>query len=220
MKLVIFDCDGTLVDSQHMICAAMDAAFAALGRPAPPREATLSIVGLSLAEAMRALTSDGDPDISPLVEAYKAAFHDLRANPEFHEPLFPGARDVLDRLSTRDDVLLAIATGKSQRGVRLVLGHHGLYDHFMSIQTADDAPSKPHPGMIYNALRAAGVDPADAVMVGDTTFDMEMACAAGVHAIGVTWGYHPASALRGAGAAILIDAFHDLDAALSAHHGR
>lgn len=195
MKLVIFDCDGTLVDSQHMIVAAMNGAFAALGRPAPAREATLSIVGLSLVEALSTLTAPDDPDVSELVEAYKSAFQGLRTDPSHTEPLYEGAREVVEWLSARADTALAIATGKSQRGVRLVLGHHGLYERFATIQTADDAPSKPHPAMIEQAMQAVGAEPRDTVMIGDTTYDIDMAHAAGVAAIGVSWGYHPPDAL-------------------------
>jgi len=214
LKLVIFDCDGTLVDSQHIIVAAMNKAFEALGRSAPPRAATLGIVGLSLTEALEALTSPEDPDVPVLVEGYKNAFHDLRAGGVVTEPLYDGARTVVEGLAASGDVMLGIATGKSQRGVRLVLGHHGLYDHFATIQTADDAPSKPHPGMIEQAMAAVGIGPADTVMIGDTTFDMQMAEAAGVAAIGVAWGYHPPEALNATRARIVLDRFADLPATL------
>ncbi|QCI68653.1 HAD-IA family hydrolase [Phreatobacter stygius] len=215
MKLVIFDCDGTLVDSQHMIVAAMNGAFAALDRPAPTREATLSIVGLSLHEAFVRLTRADDSDIPALIEAYKNAFHDLRADASHTEPLYEGALAVVEALAGDSDVVLGIATGKSQRGVRLVLGHHGIFQHFATIQTADDAPSKPHPAMIEQAMAAVGATPAATVMIGDTTFDIDMAQAAGVTPIGVAWGYHPVEALKGAGARVVLDRFAELPAALA-----
>ncbi len=145
MKLIVFDCDGTLVDSQHMIVASMRQAFADHGREAPPREDILSIVGLSLPQAIGHLIGDHDPAVDSLAEGYKRAFQALRAADSAMEPLYEGAREALDALSAREDVLIGMATGKSQRGVRLVMGHHGLYERFSVIKTADDAPSKPHP---------------------------------------------------------------------------
>ncbi len=194
MKLVIFDCDGTLVDSQHLIVACMDAAFLSLGRTPPSREATLSIVGLSLFEAFAVLTSPEDPDIPALIEAYKGAFHAERQKHGHAEPLYPGCREVIEWVAA-EKAALGIATGKSQRGVRIVMTHHGLIDRFATIQTADDAPSKPHPGMILQAMAEVGAVPEDTVMIGDTTYDIDMAHAAGVGSIAVTWGYHAPEAL-------------------------
>jgi phosphoglycolate phosphatase len=216
--LVIFDCDGTLVDSQHMICAAMQQAYEANNLSVPAREHLLSIVGLSLPDAFRRLAvhaADGvDHPVDALVTCYKDAFATLRQSENHLEPLYPGAREVIDALAARTDTLLGIATGKSQRGVRAVLGRHGLADRFVTIQTSDDAPSKPHPGMVLAAMRETGASPEDTVVVGDTVFDLEMARAAGAGAIGVTWGYHPASALRAAGAAAMIETFDELVPAL------
>lgn len=211
LKLVIFDCDGTLVDSQHMIVAAMTEAYASHGIAVPNRETLLSIVGLSLPQAFATLGSGqaGFP-VATMVERYKAAFHVLRQNEEHLEPLYPGAADAIADLARRDDIVLGIATGKSQRGVRAVLERHGLIDHFITIKTADDAPSKPDPGMVIDAMREAGVAPADTVVVGDTVYDIAMARAAGAAALGVTWGYHSAESLTQAGAAHVVDAFATL----------
>ena len=205
MKLILFDCDGTLVDSQNVIVAAMTRAFDRAALPRPPREAVLGIVGLSLVEAMRHL-GDDDPlfPAERLADLYRDAFRELRTESGFFEPLFPGMRGVLDALAARDDVLLGIATGKSQRGVAAVLGHHGLEGRFVTIQTADDAPSKPHPAMVLQAMAATGVEAVDTVLVGDTSFDMVMARAAGARAIGVTWGYHPVDRLSQSGAERLV----------------
>ncbi len=211
LKLVIFDCDGTIVDSQHMIVAAMSEAYRWHGMVVPPRETVLSIVGLSLREAFETLGKDhpGFP-VATMVERYKAAFHVMRDGEKHLEPLYPGATDAIMSLARRDDVLLGIATGKSQRGVRAVLGMHGLLDHFITIKTAEDAPSKPNPGMVLDAMRDAGVAPEDTVVVGDTVYDIAMARAAGATALGVTWGYHEASALEQAGAYAVIDRFESL----------
>ena len=185
MKLVLFDVDGTLIDSQNVIVAAQRMAFAACGLETPSRERSLSIVGLSLVEAFTVLVGPKGP-IERLVEAYKDAFHTLRQDPANAEPLFPGVERCLDWLDSREDVVLGIATGKSRRGVAHLLDRHGWHDTFSVIQTADDAPSKPHPGMILQAMKEAGAGPHDTVMVGDSSFDMGMARAAGVLPVGVS----------------------------------
>ena len=215
LKLVIFDCDGTLVDSQHLILTAMTRAYRAHGIPLPERETLLSVVGLSLVEAFTALGNGaaGFP-VAGLAEQYRLAFHALRQGGAEVEPLYPGAAAAIRTLALRDDVVLGIATGKSQRGVRLVLGHHRLLDHFITIKTADDAPSKPDPGMVLAAMRDAGVDAKNTIVVGDTVYDIAMARAAGASGVGVTWGYHPRAALEGAGALAVIDRFANLVPAL------
>ena len=211
MKLVIFDCDGTLVDSQNMIAASMEWAFKQEGLEWPGRAATLSIVGLSIPQAMLVLGPDLSDDVRYRIgEGYKVAFHHLRMDPDHHEPLFDGAADVVDQLNGRDDVLMGIATGKSQRGVRALLEREGWAGRFVTIQTADDAPSKPHPAMVHQAIAEAGVTADDAVVVGDTSYDIEMARAAGAGAIGVSWGYHTTDKLDAHGAHDIIDAFGEL----------
>ena len=211
LKLVIFDCDGTLVDSQHMIISAMTKAYGAHGLPLPEREFLLSVVGLSLVEAFTKLGEgvDGFPAAS-LAGHYRDAFHAMRVPGAPVEPLYPGAAEAVSALARREEVVLGVATGKSQRGVRLVLRHHGLLDHFITIKTADDAPSKPHPGMVVDAMREAGVEAEDTIVVGDTVYDITMARAAGANAVGVTWGYHRAAALSEAGALAVIDSFATL----------
>lgn len=197
-RLAVFDCDGTLIDSQHSICAAMEDAFARTGLRPPSRAAIRRIVGLSLVEAVAALIPDDDDALHRAVAAeYKLAFQRLRAAGGIEEPLFDGIVPVLDALLA-DGWLLGVATGKSDRG--LALAHHALSDRFITLQTADRHPSKPHPAMLTAAIGEAGATQATTVMIGDTSFDLVMARAAGVRALGVAWGYHPVHELRAADA--------------------
>jgi phosphoglycolate phosphatase len=208
-RLAIFDCDGTLVDSQANICAAMEDCFAQAGFEAPPRERTRRVVGLSLVEAMQAMLPEAEPHLHvAMAEHYKLAFHRLRSRGEVEEPLYEGIIELIDRLDS-DGWLLGVATGKSDRGLHLCLDHHGLRSRFVSLQTADRHPSKPHPSMIDQAMADAGASPETTIMIGDTSFDIAMARAAGVTAIGVTWGYHEAQELLDAGAHHI--AAHPLD---------
>lgn len=215
--LVIFDVDGTLIDSQHFILAAMRRAFATAGQPAPADHETLGIVGLSLPQAMEVLIPGiRAAERDHMVHLYKDSFRVLReeSGGEAQAPFYPGAREALGRLKGAG-YLLSIATGKARRGLDHMLDSHGLRPFFTGTQTADDAPSKPHPGMVLNCLAATSVAPGQAVVVGDTEFDMAMARAAGARAVGVGWGYHPRERLLRGGAEHIIDDFAELDAALA-----
>jgi phosphoglycolate phosphatase len=208
LKLVLFDVDGTLIDSQHLIVAAMTAAFAEHHLPAPPRATILSVVGLSLPQAF-AVLAEGDPAFpaASFAEAYKRAFFQLSADPAQQAPLFPGAKAAIDALARQGDAVLGLATGKSRRGVDRMLDLHGLHGVFATVQTADDHPSKPAPDMVLAAMAETGASAYDTVLLGDTTFDMEMTRAAGALPIGAGWGYHPAEALTEAGAHVVLDDF-------------
>lgn len=201
-RLAIFDCDGTLVDSQHNICAAMDACFDGAGFVPPGRHRTLSMIGLSLLEIMRTLLPDADDATHQRMAAeYRITFQGMRGSGRLaDEPLYDG---MLEALETLDAVgwLLGVATGKSDRGLGLILAHHGIAQRFVSLQTADRHPSKPHPAMIEAAMAEAGASPETTVMIGDTSYDMAMAVAAGAHPLGVAWGYHPPELLLASGAA-------------------
>jgi phosphoglycolate phosphatase len=200
-RLAIFDCDGTLVDSQANICRAVEEAFGDARVPVPPRDAIRRIVGLSLVEAMQALLPEaGDADHRTLAQAYKDRFVAMRASGALdEEPLFDGIGDLIVALAD-DGWLLGVATGKSDRGLAHILATHGLAHHFVTLQTSDRHPSKPHPSMIAAAIAEAGADPARTAMIGDTTYDVMMAVNAGVRAIGVGWGYHEPDELTEAGA--------------------
>ena len=216
-RLVIFDCDGTLADSQHIIVEAMGRAFDAHGLARLPRERVLSIVGLSLPIAIHRLLPDSHLDVVEAVsEAYKAAFGVLRRDPAHHEPLYPGCLDTIAVLAARTDTVLGVATGKSRRGVDALFERFDLAGHFVTIQTADDNPSKPHPEMIRKAMREAGAVASRTIMVGDTTFDMAMARAAGVGALGVSWGYHGVAELHETGAHAIVTGYDAMAGALDA----
>jgi len=210
MRLAVFDCDGTLVDSSANIVRAMQDSFGRFGLAAPDPHGVRRIVGLSLKEAMVALLPEADDRLhGKLADDYKLAFQRMRADKRLDpEPMYDGVRALLDTLEA-EGWLLAVATGKSDRGLQMVLEHHGLSGRFVSLQTADRHPSKPHPAMLRAALDEAGVAAGQAAIIGDTVFDMAMGMAAGVRAVGVDWGYHEADELLEAGAVgVALDAAH------------
>ena len=199
-RLAIFDCDGTLVDSGATIFRALSTAFGQHALQLPPPEVSRRVIGLSLTEAMAALLPDGSAEQHlALAEDYKRAFWQLRAAGEVEEPLFDGVIELLDALE-EEGWLLAVATGKSDRGLKHCLEAHGIHARFVSLQTADRHPSKPHPSMVSQALADAGASPEAGIVIGDTSFDMAMAVNAGAAGIGAGWGYHDAEELLRAGA--------------------
>ena len=199
-RLAIFDCDGTLVDSGGNIHAALADSFADFGIAVPTLEATRKIIGLSLVEAIAALTPDVDRQAhGEIAERYKLHFQRARAEGRVEEPLFDGIPELLDSLEA-DGWLLAVATGKSDRGLAVCLDCHGYAQRFMSLQTADRHPSKPHPSMVHQAMTDAGASAETTVVIGDTAFDMGMAVAAGATGIGAGWGYHEPHEMIDAGA--------------------
>ncbi len=203
IKLAIFDCDGTLVDSGHSIHAALSDTFMHHGRPVPRQSEAKRVVGLSLPEAMAALAPEAEAaEHAALADTYRDKFVGMRARGCVEEPLFAGVAELLDALET-DGWLLAVATGKSDRGLRHCLDSHGLHGRFISLQTADRHPSKPHPGMALAAMADAGAEPGRCVVIGDTGWDMGMARAAGAAALGVLWGYHHEDELLAGGAQAL-----------------
>lgn len=214
MKLAVFDCDGTLVDGQADVCWAMERAFTRAGLPAPDNHAVRRSVGLSLPAAVRALAPDlTDDQNRAITEFYRSSFRARREEGLLDEPLYDGIADLLRALHGAG-WQLAVATGKSDRGLAACLAGHGIADLFVSLQTADRHPSKPHPAMLEAAMFEAGAQAHEAVMIGDTSFDMVMARSIGVAAIGVGWGYHGTSELLASGAAQVVQTANALAAAL------
>ncbi|MEM8555820.1 MAG: HAD-IA family hydrolase [Pseudomonadota bacterium] len=212
LRVAIFDVDGTLVDSQRTIISCMDAAFRQMDLTVPPPETIRRIVGLSLPVAIDRLAPEVPRSTQDrIVDAYKTAYANQRIEEGIAgSPLYPGALKCLDRLGQDDHVLLAVATGKSRRGLNLLLGMHGLDGRFVSTQVADDHPSKPNPSMVEAILRETGAEAAETVMIGDTSFDMEMGQAAGLRRLGVSWGYHSVDALEAAGAEAMAHQFDEV----------
>ncbi|MBX7533131.1 HAD-IA family hydrolase [Qipengyuania sp. 1XM1-15A] len=210
-RLVVFDCDGTLVDGQAAICDTMDDAFAAAKLGPPDRNEVRRMVGLSLPQALGILAPDAsDEQRAVALEAYKAGYRSRRETGILEEPLYEGMAALIERLDAAG-WLLGVATGKSDRGLHACLDTHGIKHRFVTLQTADRHPSKPHPAMLEQALAEAGVEAGHAVMIGDTSFDMDMARAANVRAIGVAWGYHEPRELIAAGAVGVADTMEQLE---------
>lgn len=224
LKLCALDLDGTLVDSQHHIVAAMTEAFTAEGENPPSPAAARQVVGLPLDVALRRLAPGiGGLQVERLGQAYRDAYFDAKVGDRGPEPLFPGTMEALDALEA-SGWLLAIVTGKGRRGLLSVLDGHGIRDRFVALKSADDGPGKPDPTSLRDAMAEAGCAPGRTVMVGDTTFDMETAVNARIAAgIGVSWGYHDAARLQVAGSVIILDRFDQLapvaDRLINPHDG-
>ncbi len=209
-RLVVFDLDGTLVDSQANIARAVVDSAQLLGLDAPPAAEVSRVIGLSLGEALARLFPHIDAETHRRLDhEYRECFVRYRTMPDYKEPLFDGTHEILEALD-KAGYLLGIATGKAMRGVNYLLSTQGWHGRFVTIQTPDIAPGKPHPGMVLQAMAETGVEPQNTVMIGDTSFDIEMARAAGVGAVGVSWGNHSVSELRAAGAHRVIDRLSDL----------
>ena len=214
MKLVVFDVDGTLVDSRQILKQVSDTAFAGLGLPPPSYEALRQIVGLNLIEGLAQLAPNAPPvTLEALSHDFKACFSDLHRQPGFTEPLYAGAAELLDRLKG-EGWRIAMATGKSRRGVNSIMAMHGWVDLFDSTHCGDESPGKPHPAMVLEAMAALDAPPGCTIMIGDTAHDIRMAKAAGVRAVGVTWGFHTRNELEAAQADVLCDTFEALGAEL------
>ena len=202
--LILFDCDGTLMDSQHAIVRAMQGAFRHNGLPEPDEAAVHAVIGLSLSEAVKNLA--GQPDgQAKIVEDYRSIY---RAN-ENEVRLYPAVRETLEQLQQRG-YWLGVVTGKSRAGLERVLESKGLSNMFYVVRTADCCLSKPHPAMVLECMDEMGVTAGRTSVVGDAIFDIQMAVAAGVASLGVSYGVASGDSLRKAGAGAIVDNFSDL----------
>ncbi len=182
--VVVFDLDGTVVDSTRVLLESHAAAWASVGRPCPPAETILELIGLPLVDTMQKL--DPTQDAEHLAEVYSKAY----VEGAHHEKLFDGIADLLAK-----PFRAAVATGKSQRGAERVVKQFGFEERFEIVLGGNSVPRpKPHPDMLHAIMEATGTK--ELVMIGDTTYDLEMAHAAGVKAIGVSWGHHTVERLR------------------------
>lgn len=212
-KLAVFDIDGTLVDSRAIIQRATELAFGRMALAPPTYEAVRLVVGLGLADSLAILAPELEArHHAELIEHYKTVFNDLRREANC-EPLYAGATETLARLE-RDGWRIAMATGKSRRGVESIIETHNWRDLFHSTHCADDGPPKPHPAMLLAAMQALGAGPAETIMIGDSIHDMRMARAAGVRAQGVSWGFCTRGEVLESGADQCADSFAELDEAL------
>ena len=204
--LLIFDWDGTLMDSAGAIVASIQAASADLDWPVPSREAASHIIGLGLREAVATLFPDFPESEHPkLVERYR--HHFLAQDHEI--PLFEGAAQLVADLRDRGHIL-AVATGKARQGLSRVFEHSGLGDYFHASRTADETFSKPHPAMILELLDELMMAPEQTLMIGDTSHDLEMARNAGVDSLAAGYGAHPCDSLSAYGPLAVCRDFNEL----------
>lgn len=206
MRLVLFDCDGTLVDSAGLIHETMRRTFAQFGKPEPKVADTKSIIGLTLDIAIARMQGKqhADQEDVDMTAYYKSLFSVVRQDLNFKEPLFPGIRELIDEIGPRENLLIGAVTGKSRRGLNLVMETHGFDKYFVVGRTADDCPSKPHPAMVTECCDETGIRPEETLVIGDAIYDMQMAKAAGAKAVGVSWGYASVGELKEAGADAVI----------------
>lgn len=206
-ELILFDCDGTLVDSQQQIVASMQSAFTDNGLAAPSADAVHAIIGLSLATAVDRLAPGLDP---ALREAVLASYRRAYVESERSLTLYPGVREGLESLH-RKGYWMGVVTGKSRNGLLRVLDTFDLHALFQVWRTADCCPSKPHPAMVLECMDELGMDAVATQVIGDACFDMEMARAAGVQAMGVSYGVEPAERLMAAGATRVFHHFDEIE---------
>ena len=207
-NLLVFDWDGTLMDSEARIVACIEASIEDLGLAPRSKASIRNIIGLGLREAIFSLYPDGDEALlQAMIERYR--YHFLTANPTSSE-LFDGARETIEQLANAN-YLLAVATGKGRQGLDKVLDETGLREYFHATRCADETFSKPHPMMLEQIMDELGVEPGATLMIGDTEYDMQMASNARTHALAVSYGVHEKERLLQHQPLHCLDAIHELD---------
>ncbi len=210
LRLAAFDLDGTLIDSAASIVEGIRACWSACGFPDIEAEAARRVIGLPWEESIRALLPGSGAAELAMIRAY----HDdvtagRRPAPPRDEKAFPGAHEALRALEA-EDTLLAIVTSRGNHRVHDILESCGFGGRFLCVKTVDHGPGKPNPYLLRQAMAEAGVEPAETVMIGDTTFDVLMARNAGTAAVGVSWGVHPRDELTAAGAHRIAENWHEV----------
>lgn len=186
-KLIVFDWDGTLMDSADHIITCLQSALTDLELPQKTDSEIKNIIGLGLREALCVLCPEAiDSEITALTNRYRDHFFHQEKEPC---ELFPGARELIETLHAQD-YYLAVATGKGRHGLDKVLNETGLGDYFPITRCADESHSKPHPQMLLDIIDWYGIAASETLMIGDTDYDLQMANNATAHAVGVTYGVH------------------------------
>lgn len=204
-QLVIFDWDGTLMDSAQKIANCIKAAARDLEIEEPSDTKAKSIIGLGLVQAMEILFPNLDSkQTNELVERYK--YHYVTGDVT-EQALFAGVEEGLQKLNN-SGALLAVATGKSRRGLDRIFNQSEIKHNFVATRCGDETRSKPHPQMLYELLEYTAIDPKKSIMVGDTTYDMDMAVNAKMHGLGVSYGVHSEQSLRQSNPVDVVDSFN------------
>jgi phosphoglycolate phosphatase len=215
-RLAIFDVDGTLIDSRSSILRAAVEAAHAVNIDPPTYDQVRAIVGISLDEALRTMRPDlDDATHVRFAQGFREAYIDFHADPDFKDDLYEGAQATLEALKA-EGWLIGMATGNSRRGVNRFIQSHGWEGIFDATWCADDGPSKPHPAMVLGNLDDLGLQPHQAVMIGDTNHDILMGRNANVFSIGVSWGFHTVEEIKAAGAHEIVHDFAGLKRVLDA----
>jgi phosphoglycolate phosphatase len=205
-ELIIFDWDGTLMDSTARIVSSLQQSAISAGLKMPSAEQAKQVIGLGLQEGFAVLFPEADKKDAELVaEHYRHEF--VYLNTTAHD-LFTGVIEWLED-ARRNQLLMAVATGKSRAGLDRELTKHSMHHHFVTTRCADECFSKPHPQMINEILNETGMDPEQAIMIGDTTFDLDMANAAGVDSLGLIQGAHSKDQLLSSAPIAIVDSFND-----------